>query len=352
MAKIVITFGTFDLFHIGHINILEKAKSLGNKLVVGVSSDLLSIKKKYRCPVFSQSHRIKILKSCKYVDEVFLEESLDEKTSYIDHWKADILVMGDDWKDKFDWVKEKVKKDLEVVYMDRTKNISSTDLMKQIINNMHGHFILHGTYKIPPVSISEIFPLKKYKFYNKELFGPNNWNAMKKYYLKLMPPKKKNIMKYGYRKWDKKKACFTLRGEDLRPAKIDFNYKNGCNKDTKKCIITNNKQRKNEYYTPICCSSLLTEILFNVTDFLNNQGITYFIYWGTLLGSLRHGGLIPWDTDADIYILEIELNKLLSLTDKLPNGYLFEKIEDNQYRVVTSKINQRHLDVYIATIHN
>ena len=125
MNKTVITFGTFDLCHIGHINILKRTKELGNKLIVGVSSDIFTFKKKNRYPVFNQKDRMTIIKSIRYVDDVFLEESLEKKREYIIKYKADILVMGDDWKDKFNDLSDIC----EIVYLPRTKNISTTEII-------------------------------------------------------------------------------------------------------------------------------------------------------------------------------------------------------------------------------
>ena len=123
----VITFGTFDVFHVGHLRILERAKALGNYLVVGVSTDELNISKKGRAPVFDQEQRVEIIKALKCVDEVFFEESLSLKGSYIKEKHADILVMGDDWKGKFDEFKELCK----VVYLSRTPAISTTEVIEK-----------------------------------------------------------------------------------------------------------------------------------------------------------------------------------------------------------------------------
>ena len=123
--KRVITFGTYDLFHIGHLRILERAKQEGDYLVVGVSSDILNDKKEKKA-VFPLEERMEIVKSLKCVDEVFVEESLEEKDNYIKKYKADLLVMGDDWKDKFNWVSCPVK------YLERTPNISTTYLKNSI----------------------------------------------------------------------------------------------------------------------------------------------------------------------------------------------------------------------------
>ena len=124
----VITFGTFDLFHIGHVNILERAKELGDSLIVGVSSDKLNYKKKGRYPVYSQDQRLQIINSLYCVDEVFVEESLEQKAEYLVEFRADILVMGDDWRGRFD----EFKNLCEVISFPRTKDISTTDVIKMV----------------------------------------------------------------------------------------------------------------------------------------------------------------------------------------------------------------------------
>ncbi|WP_255558193.1 adenylyltransferase/cytidyltransferase family protein [Zhongshania aquimaris] len=80
MSKVVITFGTFDVFHVGHLRILQRANALGGKLAVGVSTGKLNCEKKGRLPVYSEHERIEIVSAVKYVDEVFFEESLEEKS--------------------------------------------------------------------------------------------------------------------------------------------------------------------------------------------------------------------------------------------------------------------------------
>lgn len=126
--KTIITFGTFDVLHVGHIRVLERAAALGDKLIVGVSSDALNFSKKQRTAVFSQSERIELIGALKAVDEVFLEESLELKRDYIVQHGGDVLVMGDDWEGKFDWVSDVC----EVVYLPRTPSISTTALIEQI----------------------------------------------------------------------------------------------------------------------------------------------------------------------------------------------------------------------------
>ncbi len=348
---IIITFGTFDLFHIGHINVLKNAKEMGDKLIVGVSSDILNIKKKFRIPVFNQDHRMKIIESCKYVDAVFLEESLEKKGEYIRNNKADILVMGDDWIGRFDEIGKECG--VKVVYLPRTSNISSTDLMSKINNNMFGHFKLNGSYVIDSVPINQIFPLKQYKFYDRKLWGPNGYKAMEDYYHSNMPSGKRNMIKYAYRKWNKNKSIFEIKKQDRVPAKLTLETVNdGCTKETKTCLIrASGRSKHGKYIAPECCINHLYQILIDITDLFDSNDILYFIYWGTLLGSIRHGGLIPWDTDADIYIIEPDIYKLEALKEKITGmGYFFSKEEDGQFRVYYSKQNKRHLDIYVASV--
>jgi choline-phosphate cytidylyltransferase len=124
----IITFGTFDLFHLGHLNILRRAKALGDHLIVGVSSDELNFRKKRVYPTYPLQHRLAIVESIRYVDEVFVEHSLEEKRRYILEHAADILVMGDDWQGKFDELSDICR----VVYLPRTEGISSTGVKNHI----------------------------------------------------------------------------------------------------------------------------------------------------------------------------------------------------------------------------
>ncbi len=126
--KRVITFGTFDVFHVGHVNILERARNHGDYLIVGVSSDELNYSKKGRYPIYSEEDRVHIIKSLRYVDEVFIEHSLELKGEYIEQFNADILVMGDDWKGRFD----NFKSDCEVIYLERTPSISTTEIIEVV----------------------------------------------------------------------------------------------------------------------------------------------------------------------------------------------------------------------------
>lgn len=128
MHKIVLTFGTFDVFHVGHLNLLERAASLGSTLIVGVSTDALNLSKKGRAPVFPQQERRRILQSLKCVDQAFFEESLELKREYLLHYKADVLAMGDDWKGRFDEFSDIC----QVVYFERTPAVSTTAVIEKI----------------------------------------------------------------------------------------------------------------------------------------------------------------------------------------------------------------------------
>jgi len=128
MKKIVITFGTFDLLHVGHVRLLTRAKQLGDILYVGVSSDLLNFEKKNKYPEFPQAERMEIISMLKCVDGVFLEESLEKKSQYIAQNEASLLVMGDDWLGKFD----DLSHTCEVIYLPRTPSISTTAIIEKV----------------------------------------------------------------------------------------------------------------------------------------------------------------------------------------------------------------------------
>lgn len=124
----IITFGTFDVLHIGHIRILKRAREHGDHLIVGLSSDELNFNKKGRNPIYSFQSREELLSSMRFVDHVFKEESLEQKREYILKYNADVLVMGDDWAGKFDEFKDVC----EVIYLPRTPSISTTEIIEII----------------------------------------------------------------------------------------------------------------------------------------------------------------------------------------------------------------------------
>lgn len=126
--KVVLTFGTFDVFHVGHLRLLERAGSLGDRLIVGISTDALNKSKKGSFPVFPQEERAELVAALRCVDSVFYEESLEQKREYLLHCQADVLAMGDDWKGKFDEFSDICR----VVYFPRTPAVSTTAVIERI----------------------------------------------------------------------------------------------------------------------------------------------------------------------------------------------------------------------------
>lgn len=126
----IITYGTFDLLHAGHVNILRRAKELGDYLVVAVSSDEFN-RLKHKEAYHSYEDRKLILEAIKYVDEVIPEENWEQKRDDIKKYDIDIFVMGHDWEGEFDFLKDLC----EVVYLPRTEGISTTKIKEDLNNN-------------------------------------------------------------------------------------------------------------------------------------------------------------------------------------------------------------------------
>ena len=125
--KKVITYGTFDLLHTGHINILRRAKALGDYLVVAISSDEFNAGKGKKA-YYTFEQRKAILEAVRYVDEVIPEENWEQKNTDIKNHDIDVFVMGDDWEGEFDFLKDQC----EVVYLPRTEGISTTQIKKDL----------------------------------------------------------------------------------------------------------------------------------------------------------------------------------------------------------------------------
>ena len=126
--KRVITYGTYDVLHYGHINLLKRAKALGDYLIVALSSDefnAIKNKKSY----YTYEQRKTILEACRYVDLVIPENDWEQKISDVQKYQADVFVMGDDWEGKFDFLKDYC----EVIYLPRTPSVSSTQT-KEYLN--------------------------------------------------------------------------------------------------------------------------------------------------------------------------------------------------------------------------
>lgn len=128
MRKIVITYGTFDLFHVGHLNLFKKLKLYGSHLIVGVSTDEFNaVKGKKTIIPFEQ--RIEIVRSVRYVDDVIAEKSWDQKIDDIKNYSVDLFCIGSDWRGKFDFL----TKYCDVKYLERTEGISTSQL-KEVLS--------------------------------------------------------------------------------------------------------------------------------------------------------------------------------------------------------------------------
>lgn len=128
----VLTYGTFDLLHEGHINLLRRARELGDWLVVGLSNDQFnSIKNKET--YFPFQARRKILESIRYVDQIVEERNWEQKISDVQKLGIDVFVMGDDWRGEFDFLKEYC----EVIYLPRTEGISTTKIKEDLFKKAH-----------------------------------------------------------------------------------------------------------------------------------------------------------------------------------------------------------------------
>lgn len=125
--KKVITYGTFDLLHYGHINILKRAKELGDYLIVALSTNEFNEIKGKKC-FFSYEERKSLVEAIRYVDLVIPEKNWDQKINDIHEFKVDVFVMGDDWKGKFDLLKEYC----DVVYLERTPEISTSKIKSEL----------------------------------------------------------------------------------------------------------------------------------------------------------------------------------------------------------------------------
>ena len=122
--KKVITYGTFDLLHYGHVNLLRRAKEQGDYLIVALSTDEFNWKEKQKVCYFNYEKRKQLLEAIRYVDLVIPEQKLSD----VREFKVDIFVMGDDWEGKFDFLKEHC----EVIYLPRTPEISTTQIKENL----------------------------------------------------------------------------------------------------------------------------------------------------------------------------------------------------------------------------
>ncbi len=127
--KRVITYGTFDMLHYGHINLLRRAKELGDYLIVAISTDDFNWNAKQKKCYFSYEKRKALVEAVRYVDLVIPEGSWDQKVRDVHDYHVDTFVMGDDWKGKFDFLKDE---GVDVVYLPRTPEISTTQIKSDL----------------------------------------------------------------------------------------------------------------------------------------------------------------------------------------------------------------------------
>ncbi len=132
--KKVITYGTFDLLHYGHINLLRRAKELGDYLIVALSTDEFNWNEKRKKSFFAYEQRKRLLEAIRYVDLVIPENNWEQKISDVQEFKVDTFVIGDDWTGKFDFLKDYC----EVVYLPRTPEISTTQIKNELKGNQNG----------------------------------------------------------------------------------------------------------------------------------------------------------------------------------------------------------------------
>ncbi|MGC6769602.1 glycerol-3-phosphate cytidylyltransferase [Enterococcus sp. LJL51] len=128
--KKIITYGTFDLLHYGHINLLRRAKEQGDYLIVALSTDEFNWNEKQKKCYFSFEKRKQLLEAIRYVDLVIPEESWDQKVSDIKEFRVNRFVMGDDWKGEFDFIADET--DAEVIYLERTPEISTSQIKEDL----------------------------------------------------------------------------------------------------------------------------------------------------------------------------------------------------------------------------
>lgn len=132
MMKRVITYGTFDMLHYGHINLLRRAKEQGEYLIVALSTDEFNWQEKHKRTYFEFEKRKQLLEAIRYVDLVIPEESWEQKVSDMTLYQVDTFVMGDDWQGEFDYLADQT--DVEVIYLPRTPEVSTTQIKQDLQN--------------------------------------------------------------------------------------------------------------------------------------------------------------------------------------------------------------------------
>ncbi|MFT6924621.1 MAG: glycerol-3-phosphate cytidylyltransferase [Psychromonas sp.] len=138
--KTIITYGTFDLFHVGHLRLLQKCKMMGDRLIVVLSTDEFNLNMKSKITAIPYQNRKEILEAIAYVDLVIPEKNWGQKVRDIIQYNVDTFVMGDDWEGEFDFLKAHCK----VVYLNRTENVSSTEIKTHISSGSKSQLAIAG----------------------------------------------------------------------------------------------------------------------------------------------------------------------------------------------------------------
>jgi glycerol-3-phosphate cytidylyltransferase len=174
--KRVITYGTFDLLHYGHINLLRRARQMGDYLIVGLSTDEFNWNEKQKKCYFSYEKRKQLLEAIRYVDLVIPEENWEQKRTDVKEYHVDTFVMGDDWKGKFDFLKEE---GCEVVYLPRTPEISSLCFPASTCPSV---------YVRSPVSGSSVYSASERLIPSSARFIPDLWSLALDGHMKILFP--------------------------------------------------------------------------------------------------------------------------------------------------------------------
>lgn len=355
----VLTCGTFDLFHYGHLNLLKKCKELDScvYLIVGVSSDELNYKKKGIFPILNLEQRIEMISSIKYVDEIFVEESLEDKQKYIDKYQADIFAIGDDWKDKFDL-------SCRVIYFPRTPEISSTLIRKNISGSKK--VLIVGEFSI--VHPGHYYLLEKAKSYGDVYIGMYTSPKLLNFDLRASffahDDRVKKIIKIknihttikehgidliltGNTKTFPELEIPVIKiGETESSSEFIFSYLMA-----KRNIVENGKDYFPMLYKDCFASrhshAILYRIFNGIFNVLEKYPITYTLTGGSLLGAERNQGLIPWDDDGDLSWIKPPVDVFEKIKKELVEDYAIHCRNRIHGRFWYQSFNKNHNSNYV-----
>ena len=359
MAKKVITYGTFDLFHVGHVRLLERLASLGDHLTVCISTDTFNAGKG-KVAVMPYDQRAELVAACRFVDKVIAEESWDQKRDDIRREKIDIFAMGDDWEGKFDDLKDLC----EVVYLPRTKDISTTALKTVIGEMRHASALESTTEQAEPRGVDGdtfaaiLETARNGKLDNKKYQG----------FLELLTEREDKSNPDWLRCWILL-HCLT-RKKAFRTQNLIAKYNR----------ISRRKKKMGDYedfmallfgelallrpiggkYSKDFTSADIDSIIEQtkaVMDKLSVYGRDVFANSGTLLGIVRQGTLLAHDNDVDLGVLLQADNEAdaaaewLALSDRMiADGVAVQRSEWSHVTLKLHKIGMFGVDLFPAWI--